>query len=208
MWYKTAFSELLILCHAHLWWKLLKLALNVFQRINLVFVSNAYHKTRNQWLLHTSRQSSWAPFKRTDFKFSNLVMPSWQWKENTSANDSHLFLPKTTVMGMLLQPHTPGAKTLRTPSKTEPSQERKKHGWGIVWVRRRSASNLCRVALLLFIFPCFFPCGPNTTGPNKETEMWFNEVHKSVLFAANSERHLMRLQILPFSFAALPPTPC
>lgn len=30
-----------------------------------------------------------------------------------SANDSHLFLPKTTVMGMLLQPHTPGAKTLR-----------------------------------------------------------------------------------------------
>lgn len=30
-------------------------------------------------------------------------------------------------MGMLLQPHTPGAKSLRTPSKTEPSQEREKN---------------------------------------------------------------------------------
>ncbi len=36
-----------------------------------------------------------------------------------------------------------------------------------------------------FISPCFFPCGPNAAGPNKEKEMWFNEVHKSVLFAAN-----------------------
>lgn len=31
-----------------------------------------------------------------------------------SANDSHLFLPKRYMMGMLLQPHTPGAKTPRT----------------------------------------------------------------------------------------------
>lgn len=132
---------------------MLKLTLTVFQRTNLVFVSNAYHKTRNQWLLHTLRQSSWAPFKRTDLTFSNLVMPSWQRNENTSANDIHLFFPKTTLMGMLLQPHTPGAKTPRTPSKTDPSQERKKK----TWVRNRMGTKkICKQFMQSSIAPFLF----------------------------------------------------
>lgn len=158
----------------------------------------SYHKTLKQWLL----QSSWAPFSRTDWKFSNTVMPSWQWNKNMSANDSHLFLPKCYMMGMLLQPHTPGASSPRSPSKTQPSKKDKK----IKRVRISVvADGICKQFMQSSIAPSFislvfFPCGPNTTGPNKETEMRFNEVHKSVLFAANSKRHLMRLQILPSSF--------
>lgn len=110
---KTASLKILILHYAHLRQKMITLSWIVFQWLNLVFVSTAYRKTLKQWLLHTSLQSSWELFKRSDWKLSYLLIPSWQWKENTSANDSHLFLPKTTVMGMLLQPHTPGAKTLK-----------------------------------------------------------------------------------------------
>ncbi len=118
----------------------------------------AKHWTNGFSIPH-SRVSGHLSREQTESLATDSCHP-WQWKENTSANDSHLFLPKTTVMGMLLQPHTPGAKTLRQLHQKQNCLKRekkqKKHGWGIMWVRRRSASNLCRVALLLFYFPLFF----------------------------------------------------
>lgn len=47
-----------------------------------------------------------------------------------------------------------------------------------------------------FFLP-FFPHWVNAAGPNKEKEMWFNGVHKSVFHAANSKRHMLFRLLLP-----------
>ncbi len=46
-------------------------------------------------------------------------------------------------------------------------------------------------------FPSPFPHWVKAAGPNKEKEMWFNGVHKSVFHAANSKRYMLLRLLLP-----------
>lgn len=46
-------------------------------------------------------------------------------------------------------------------------------------------------------FCTFFPHWVNAADPNKEKEMRFNGVHKSVFHAANSKQHMLFCLLLP-----------
>lgn len=46
-------------------------------------------------------------------------------------------------------------------------------------------------------FSTLFPQWVKAAGPNKEKEMWFNGVHKSVFHAANSKQHMLFGLLLP-----------
>lgn len=131
----------------------------------------AKHWTNGFSIPH-SRVSGHLSREQTESLATDSCHP-WQWKENTSANDSHLFLPKTTVMGMLLQPHTPGAKTLRQLHQKQNCLKREKKTKK-TWVRNHvGTEKICKQfmqsSIAAFLFPLvFFHVGQIPQAPIKK----------------------------------------